>query len=524
MGSSDHVLTVYQHALCEAMRTGLLVFGKQARFMTRTEKDSVLTRMEVRAGVPCPVPVVLDVSERVAKEAEWKGALGLRDREGVLVGTVRVADVWKHDRKKSDAIALCGTKAWESGRRHAGIDHILAMNEWLVGGDVVFQSGVQASSRSPIRTAAAPTTISFQTRRPMLAGIARILADMMARENAGALVQVLTGPSVVRGGEVDPGVVWRTWGQTMIAREPSLLHRSRLVRSMALPFAKTCCGPREALLGCIIARNSGCSHVLVGPEAEHVGREPEVDFEETKKLLKEHARDYGVEPLFVDPFASTRSTVFDSATFDKLRAGVFEGIECSTDVRQVLCARYPPKSKQGFCVLFTGLSGSGKSTIARALSDKITAEDLTGRRITVLDGDLVRHHLSKGLGFSRQDRETNVLRIGFVASLIGSSGGIALCAPIAPHADIRRQVRKMCQDADCGFIEVHVSTPLSECERRDVKGLYAKARSGVLKNFTGIDDPYEEPESPEIRIDTTGQSISESVGKIWTHLRDSGYF
>src|SRR5688572_15454732 len=181
---------------------------------------------------------------------------------------------------------------------------------------------------------------------------------------------------------------------------------------------------------------------------------------------------------------------------------------------------HPPKHKQGFTVFFTGLSGSGKSTIANALLVKLL--EIGSRRVTLLDGDVVRKHLSSELGFSREHRDINILRIGYVASEITKYGGVAICAPIAPYAATRRQVREMVEESG-GFVEIHVATPLEVCETRDRKGLYAKARAGTLKEFTGISDPYEEPQNPEMRIDTRSLSPDLAAHRILVKLESLGY-
>ena len=190
------------------------------------------------------------------------------------------------------------------------------------------------------------------------------------------------------------------------------------------------------------------------------------------------------------------------------------------DVVAELRRTHPPKDKQGFTVFFTGLSGSGKSTVANAVVTKLLEE--TGRSVTLLDGDVVRTHLSKGLGFSQEDRSTNVQRIGFVASEITKHGGIAVCAPIAPYQADRRANREMIE-AGGGYVEVFVDTPLEECEKRDVKGLYAMARAGKIKGFTGIDDPYEAPEDAELVLKTVGETVEESANKVMEKLVELGY-
>ena len=190
------------------------------------------------------------------------------------------------------------------------------------------------------------------------------------------------------------------------------------------------------------------------------------------------------------------------------------------EVAQQLRRTHKPRHQQGFTVFFTGLSGSGKSTVANVLMAKLL--ELGGRPVTLLDGDIVRKNLSSELGFSKEHRDLNIKRIGFVASEITKNGGIALCAPIAPYDSVRQEVQAMIKPGG-GFILVHVNTPLEVCETRDRKGLYAKARAGIIKQFTGISDPYEDPENPEIPLDTTDLSPEESAQKIILFLEREGY-
>jgi len=190
------------------------------------------------------------------------------------------------------------------------------------------------------------------------------------------------------------------------------------------------------------------------------------------------------------------------------------------EVAKILRQSYPPRLTQGFTVFFTGLSGAGKSTLANALSIMLLEEG--SHQVSLLDGDHVRNHLSSELGFSKEHRDLNVRRIGYVASEITKCRGVAICAPIAPYEASRRAVRKLIDEYG-GFIEVHVSTPLEVCEQRDKKGLYAKARTGQLRNFTGIDDPYEVPSNPELRIDTTNLTVKQAVDTIVSYLRKEGF-
>ena len=190
-------------------------------------------------------------------------------------------------------------------------------------------------------------------------------------------------------------------------------------------------------------------------------------------------------------------------------------------IAAIVDADQPEPEEQGLVLFFTGLSGSGKSTLARALMDLLLEQG--GRTVTSLDGDVVRRHLSAGLTFSKADRETNIRRIGWVAAEIARHGGVAVCSPIAPFAETREQVQEMVEAAGGAFFLVHVATPLEECERRDRKGLYAKARAGEIPEFTGISSPYEEPVDPAVRVDTTGRTIEDALDDVLVALDEAGY-
>jgi sulfate adenylyltransferase len=195
--------------------------------------------------------------------------------------------------------------------------------------------------------------------------------------------------------------------------------------------------------------------------------------------------------------------------------------ELPDEIAAIVGRDRPPRERRGLVVFFTGLSGSGKSTLARALNDVLLERG--DRTVTSLDGDVVRRHLSAGLGFSKEDRETNIRRIGWVAAEVSRHGGVAICSPIAPFDSTRQQVRRMVDDAGGGFVLVHVSTPLEECERRDRKGLYARARTGEIPDFTGISSPYETPADAEVTVDTTGRDIADALLDVLDVLRRQGW-
>jgi sulfate adenylyltransferase len=308
-----------------------------------------------------------------------------------------------------------------------------------------------------------------------------------------------------------------------------------------LPLAMRLAGPREALWHALIRRNYGANHLIVG--RDHAG--PGLDSTgkafygpyDAQELVSRYTDELGVRMV---PF---RQFVYlpDERRYEEVsrisaetRTADISGTQVRNDylnngrllpdwftrpeVAEILAESYPPRHKQGVCIWFTGLSGSGKSTTAEVLTQMLLEH---GRQVTLLDGDVVRTHLSKGLGFSKEDRDTNIRRIGFVASEIVRHGGTVICAAVSPYRATRNDVRNM--TGKDHFVEVFVDTPLEVCEARDFKGLYAKARRGELKGFTGIDDPYEEPLHPEIRLDTVDRSAEDNARAIVGYLAGQGF-
>ncbi|MFC1824780.1 adenylyl-sulfate kinase, partial [Thermodesulfobacteriota bacterium] len=309
-----------------------------------------------------------------------------------------------------------------------------------------------------------------------------------------------------------------------------------------LPLAMRMAGPREALWHALIRKNYGCTHFIVGrdqagPGPDREGR-PFYEPYAAQKLLKTYQDEIDIkimpfeEMVYVpekERYLSLSEITEEESVKDisgtTLRNLLRSGLEIPdwftfSEVIAELERAYPPRHKQGFTIFLTGLSGAGKSTIARVLLSRFL--ETGDRPVTLLDGDIVRSHLSSELGFSKEHRDTNVRRIGFVASEITKNRGIALCAPIAPYRLSRRQIREMIE-AYGGFIEVYVSTPLETCEQRDRKGIYAKARAGLIKGFTGVDDPYEVPEDPEVKVDTADITPDEAAQEVLLELQREGY-
>jgi sulfate adenylyltransferase len=309
-----------------------------------------------------------------------------------------------------------------------------------------------------------------------------------------------------------------------------------------LPLAMRLSGPRDAILDAIIAKNYGCSHFIVGHDHASPGSDMNGNSfyakDRARKLAAEFSEEIGVEIVsfekfvylpFEDEYHSidevSEGTQTISMTGSDIRKRIREGRRIPewatfTEIVEELQKAYPPPRQQGFTVFLTGLSGAGKSTVAKVLYSMFL--EIGDRPVTLLDGDIVRQNLSNELNFSKEHRDINVRRIGFVASEITKNRGIAICAPIAPYENTRKETRQIIEQYG-GFVEVHVSTPIDECERRDRKGMYAKARAGLIKGFTGIDDPYEIPVSPELRINTTALTPVEAAQEILLFLGKKGF-
>jgi sulfate adenylyltransferase len=532
-------LTERQLCDLELLLTG--AFAPLAGYHSRAAYESVLREMRLADGTLWPLPVVLDVSEAFAAQVEPGASIALRDAEGLLLAVMEVGDKWVADRE-AEAGVLYGT----TDASHPGADQLLHRTHPVyLGGRM---RGVQlpthydfpqlrltpAEVRQQFARLGWRRVAAFLTRNPLH----RLQHETTCRGarigDANLLVLPIVGPT--QPDDVDFYTRLRSW-------EEGLPHfPEHHVLLSALPLAMRLAGPREALLQAIVARNYGCSHVIVGPHQGGAVRDesgqPFYAPGAALALLESHAGELGIEVVAVPELVYSedradfveRSEVrpgerIASLNGPEARRRMRAGLELPEwysfpEVIAQVKRNYPPRSQQGVTIFFTGLSGAGKSTVARALISKL--REIGGRSISLLDGDIVRKNLSSELGFSREHRDLNILRIGFVAAEVTKHGGVAICAPIAPYAATRRTVRDMVQ-AVGGFFEVYVSTPIEECERRDRKGLYAKARAGIVREFTGVSDPYEAPTRAEIVINTCDYTPMEAAQLIVTRLENEGY-
>jgi sulfate adenylyltransferase len=376
--------------------------------------------------------------------------------------------------------------------------------------------------------------VGFQTRNPIQRFQFEMTVRAMRQSKANLLILPVTG--MTKPGDFDHYTRVRCYREVTRHYPPDSFILNLLPLSMRLA------GPRDALLHTIIAKNYGCSHFIIGRDhaspGTDVGGNSYYERHEARRLAEEYSREIGVtivpfEDLVYLPFEDeyrpadqvpegTQTILFSSADIrERIRAGR-QIPEWATfpEVVAELKKAYPSPDKQGFTIFLTGLSGAGKSTIAKVLYARFL--EIGDRPVTLLDGDIVRRNLSSQLSFSKEDRDINVSRIGFVASEITKNRGIAICAPIAPYNATRAEIRNIIENYG-GFVEVHVSTPIEICEKRDRKGMYAKARAGLIKGFTGVDDPYEIPGSPEVSINTTDLTPDEAAQEILLFLGQKGY-
>ena len=515
-------------------------FSPLTGFMKKDAFDAVCTSMSLPDGTLWPIPITLDVTEQMAESLNQGGQLALRDAEGVMLAVLHVEDIWEHDRE-ADAQAVYGTL----NKEHPGVDHLFhRTNNISVGGRI---EGAQLPAHYDFLTLRRTPEqlrrdfsrrgwrkiVAFQTRNLMH----RAHYEMTLKAARQLEANLLIHPAV---GMHSPGDL-EHYTRVRCYQELLRYYPQQTVQLSLLPLAMRMAGPREAMWHAIVRKNYGCTHFIVG--CDHAGAtdgngKPFYEDYAAQDLLNQYADELGIEMVpfkqmvYVeekDDYRPVDEAPEDSRVLSltdaELRSRLDDGRDIPDwftypEVAKELRRTYPPRPKQGFTVFFTGLSGSGKSTIAQALQVKLL--EMGGRPLTVLDGDLVRKNLSSELGFSKEHRDINIRRIGYVASEITKNGGIAICAPIAPYARIRDEVRAMI-DPLGGFVLVYVATPLEICEERDRKGLYAKARAGQIKAFTGISDPYEEPKNAEVVIDTTEYTPDEAAQEIILYLEREGY-
>ena len=516
-------------------------FSPLQGFMGQADYESVCASMRLKNGLIWPMPVILDLPLEFAKKLKPGASVALRDPEGVMLAALHVEEIWEPNRQ-SEAENVFGT----GDRKHPGVSYVLEKsNPMYVSGKV---EGLQLPSHYDYRSLRLTPAemrekfsqlgwrrvVAFQTRNPMH----RAHVELTFRAAKEAAANLLIHPSVgmTKPGDVDHYTRVRCY-QAILPHYPANSAMLGL-----LPLAMRMGGPREAVWHAAIRKNYGCTHFIVGRDHAGPGNDskgkPFYDPYGAQHLLQKYQDELGVKmvPFQMMVYLEDKDTYVPE---DEVPAGSRVLNISGTDLRSRLAEgrdipawftypqvvtelrrTYPPRNHQGFTVFFTGLSGSGKSTIANVLLVKLL--EMGGRPVTLLDGDIVRKNLSSELGFSKEHRDLNIRRIGFVAREITQNGGIAVCAPIAPYDNIRKELRQSIDSAG-GFILVHTSTDLDICEQRDRKGLYAKARAGIIPTFTGVSDPYESPSDAEVVIDTASLTPEEAAQEILLYLEKQGY-
>jgi sulfate adenylyltransferase len=520
----------------ELITTG--AFSPITRFMGKEDYESVLNDMRLADGALFPIPLTLTV-DKEALPAKTEQIV-LRDARNNLIAVMTIEELFSWE-PNTEAELVLGT----TDPRHPLVSEMIRWGDDCISGELklinppVYHDFVDlrhtpAQVRGMLAEMGNPKVVAFQTRNPTH----RIHEELTKRaaEEVGGTLFIHPVVGVTRAGDIDHYTRVRVY-RTMVDK----YYDSNSTLLSILPLAMRMAGPREALWHAIIRRNYGATHFIVG--RDHAG--PGVDGSgkpfygpyDAQELVQQHADEIGVQPVFFKELLY----LADEERFEEkdkapknARIATISGTQVREEylakgkylpewytrreVSEILLEMYPPRHKQGFCMWFTGLSGSGKSTTAEVLMSLLLER---GRQITLLDGDVVRTHLSKGLGFSREDRNTNVLRIGFVAGELARQNGCVIAAAVSPYRDARNECRKMI--GEDRFIEIFVDTPIEVCEDRDVKGLYAKARRGEIKGFTGVDDPYESPRDPEITLDTVKFTPDQNARQIIAYLEGQGF-
>lgn len=516
-------------------------FAPLPGFMCRADYETVLNQMRLADGKLWPMPIMLDADKAFVDSIKQGDEIALRDAEGLLLAILRVGEIWSVD-KAREAQAIFGTTEDD----HPGVAYLYQqVKEFYIGGtllgialphhyDFSHLRFTPSELREIFEQRGWKKIVAFQTRNPMHRAHQELTFRAAQQTGANLLIHPVVG--MTKPGDVEYYTRVRCY-EHLIKTYPT----DSAFLSL-LPLAMRMGGPREAIWHALIRKNYGATHFIVGrdhagPGKNRAGKSFYAPYA-AQELALAHQDELGVEivPFQEMVYSHKQKTYFpiDQFPADETPAAISgtefrERLHKNMDIPEwfsypavieELRKAYPAKDKQGMTIFLTGLPSSGKSTLANALSLKL--RELTARPITLLDGDIIRTHLSKGLGFSLEDRETNITRVGFVAREITRHGGIVICALVAPYAKARHLVRQMVAEVG-GFIEVYVATPLAVCEERDRKGLYKKAREGLIKQFTGVDDPYEAPLAPDIEINTENIAPEEVVNLLIEKIKLQGY-
>jgi sulfate adenylyltransferase len=527
-----------ERSVCDLELLAVGAFSPLDRFMGQEDHQRVLDEMRLASGHIFPLPVTLPVNPDPAIQLDQE--IALRNAKNELLAVMIIEEIYEWDRTE-----VAGQAFGTQDLRHPLVAEMHRWGSLNISGRLQvlqlphrydFQDLrlTPAQTRPRLEKFGRNNVIAFQTRNPLHRVHEELTKRAIQEVDGVLLLHPVVG--MTKPGDVDHYTRVRTYK----ALAEGYYDPDRILLSL-LPLAMRMAGPREALWHALIRRNYGANHLIVG--RDHAG--PGVDSAgqsfygpyDAQELVERHSEELGVKMI---PF---RALVYlpDEQRYEEVSKVPEQAATASIsgtqvreeylndgktlpdwftrpEVAEILAETYPPRHRQGVCIWFTGLSGAGKSTTAEVLTSLLLEH---GRQVTVLDGDVVRTHLSKGLGFSQEDRDVNIRRIGFVAAEIARHGGVVICAAVSPYRATRNDVRNMVgQD---NFVEVFVDTPLDVCESRDVKGLYAKARRGEIKGFTGIDDPYEPPRHAEVTLNTVDYTPEENARLILDYLIEQGF-
>ena len=513
-------------------------FSPLERFMGEADHERVVEEMRLADGTLFPIPLTLPVAPQ--ENIRLDDEIALRDPRNDLVAVIRLEEIYEWDLERV-AERVFGTQ----DARHPLVAEMHAWGKLNLSGRLRVLKLPQrhdfwqlrmtpSQTRARLEVLGHANVVAFQTRNPLH----RVHEELTKRAMAEVSGALLLHPAVglTKPGDVDHYTRVRTY--KALARR--YYEPDKILLSL-LPLAMRMAGPREALWHAIIRRNYGANHLIVGRDHASPGPgrggKPFYGPYDAQELVTKHESELGIgmipftelvylpdedryeEVTRVNSQMRTSSISGSQVRDEYLSAGrTLPDWFTRPEVAKILKEAYPPRHRQGVCIWFTGLSGSGKSTTAETLTVLLQEH---GRQVSVLDGDVVRTHLSKGLGFSKEDRDTNIRRIGFVASELVRHGGLVICAAVSPYRYTRNEVRSLVGEEH--FVEVFVDTPLEVCEQRDTKGMYARARRGEIKGFTGVDDPYEPPQDPEITVNTIDYSPEENARKILDSLIENGF-
>ncbi len=516
-------------------------FSPLDRFMGKKDYESVVETMRLSNGLIFPIPIILPIKRDTLRELKEGEDIVIRDEYNIPLAIMRIEEVYERNIEKEAKEVL---KTIDP--RHPLVPEIFSWGEYAISGELKL---IQLPKhydfpeyrfkpkelRNILSNMSYENIVAFQTRNPMHRIHEELTKRAMEKINGALIITPAVG--ITKQDDVDAFIRMRTY----IAMYDNYYDKHRAILCF-IPLAMRMAGPREAIWHGIIRRNYGANHFIVGRDHAGPGKDskgkPFYEPYEAQELFKQYENEIGIEMVaseelvyvpeldkYVDRSeAENKKLNYMGLSGTKVREHYLaEGKKLPEwftrpEVAEILLESYKPKHKRGFCLWFTGLPCSGKSTIASILSVMLQAR---GKKISLLDGDVIRTNLSEGLGFSEEDRIKNILRVGFVASEIVKHDGIAICALVSPYRITRNAVRNMITEGH--FIEVFIDTPIDVCETRDVKAMYEKAKEGIIKGFTGVDDPYEPPESPEIHLDTIKNTPEECAAYILKYLKEAGF-